>query len=171
MPDITDILKRARPRERSVTLCLAGDEAAEVERLERQLAELSDTWAPESLGAKNPAETLARKIKAVRERMRKSETEFRFRALGEKIWSDLLAAHPGGKGQSFDPDTFPKALISAAAIEPAMTPDQVTELFEVLNQGQRDELWQAAFEVNTEATSIPFSVSASAMLSSLTDGK
>lgn len=171
MPDITEILKRARPRERSVTLCLAGDEAAEVERLERQLAELSDTWQPDSLGAKDPSEALAKRIKAARDRMRKSEAEFRFRALGEKTWSDLLAAHPGGKGQSFDPDTFPKALISAAAIEPAMTPDQVTELFEVLNEGQRQDLWQAAFEVNTEATSIPFSVSASGIFNSLSDGK
>lgn len=171
MPDITEILKRARPRERSVTLCLAGDEAAEVERLERQLAELSDTWQPDSLGGKNPGDALAKRIKAARDRMRKSEAEFRFRALGEKVWSDLLAAHPGGKGQSFDPDTFPKALISAAAVEPAMTPEQVAELFEVLNEGQRQELWAAAFEVNTESTSIPFSVSASAIFSSHSDGK
>ena len=63
MPDITEILKRARPRERSVTLCLAGDEAAEVERLERQIAELSDTWQPESLGAKDPSEALAKRIR------------------------------------------------------------------------------------------------------------
>ncbi|MER7155038.1 hypothetical protein [Streptomyces lydicus] len=171
MPDITEILKRARPRERSVTLCLAGDEAAEVERLERQMAELSDTWQPDNLGAKNPAEALAKRIRAARERMRKSETEFTFRAMGDKAWSDLIAAHPGGKGQSFDPETFPKALVAAACVDPVMTADQTTELFEVLNQGQRDELWQAAFEVNTESTSVPFSVSASAMLSSLSEGK
>ena len=171
MPDITEILKRARPRERSITLCLAGDEAAEVERLERQLAELSDTWQPESLGAKDPSEALAKRIKAARERMRKSEAEFTFRAMGDKAWSDLIAAHPGGKGQSFDPATFPKALVAAACVDPVMTVEQTTELFEVLNQGQRDELWQAAFEVNTEATSVPFSVSASAIFSSHSDGK
>ncbi|MEV5138425.1 hypothetical protein AB0K71_05705 [Streptomyces syringium] len=172
MPDISEILKRAKPRERSVFLCLAGDEAAEVERLERQLAELSDTWAPASLGATNPGEKLAKQIKAARERMRKGEVEFKLRALGDKTWSDLVAAHPSkNKNEAWDPQTFPKALLSQCCVDPVMTADQVTELFEVLNEGQRNELMQAAYDVNAEATSVPFSVSASAILSSLTAGK
>ncbi|MFD0429427.1 hypothetical protein ACFQ60_22385 [Streptomyces zhihengii] len=52
-----------------------------------------------------------------------------------------------------------------------MTPEQLDELFEVLNEGQRSEMFDCAYAVNTEATSIPFSVTASGILSSLTDGK
>lgn len=172
MPDISEILKRAKPRERSVFLNLAGDEVAEVERLERQMAELSDTWQADSLAAGNPHEKLAKRIAAVRERMKRSEVEFRFRALGAQAWSDLIAAHPSkNKNEAWDPETFPQALLAQCCVDPVMSPEQVNELFEVLNEGQRTELCQAAYDVNAEATSIPFSVSASAILNSLTAGK
>ncbi|GCD37936.1 hypothetical protein OEIGOIKO_05746 [Streptomyces chrestomyceticus JCM 4735] len=172
MPDISEIIKRARPRETTVTLYLAGDEAAEVERLEKELAGLSDTWQPDSLGAKSPGEKLAKQIAATRERLKKSAVEFRLRALGRLAWSDLVAAHPSkDKAQAWDPETFPQALLAACCVEPAMAPEQVAELFEVLNEGQRIELCQAAYDVNAEATSVPFSVSASSILASLTAGK
>lgn len=172
MPDITDILKRAKRREKSVFLCLAGDEVAEIERLERQLNSLADTWEANSLATANPKEKIAKQIAAARERMRKQEVEFKFQALGDKEWSDLLASHPGKTPQqAWDPDTLPKALVSACSVDPVMLPEQVGELFELLNDGQRNELMQAAFEVNAEATHIPFSVSASGILSSLTGEK
>lgn len=172
MPDFSEILKRAKPREKSVFLCLAGNEVAEVERLERQLTELSDTWQPDSLAGANPGEKIARQIKAARDRMRKAEVEFKLRALGDRAWSDLVAAHPSkNKNEAWDPETFPKALLAKCCIDPVMTADQVEELFEVLNEGQRGELVQGGYDVNAEATSIPFSVSASGILSSLTAGK
>ncbi|MFB6977685.1 hypothetical protein [Streptomyces scopuliridis] len=172
MPDITEILKRAKPREKSVFMCLAGDLIAEVDRLERELAGLSDTWRAESLASSNPAEKIAKKIKAVREQMKEAETEFRFRAVGDKAWSDLVAAHPSAnKNEGWDPATFPKALVSACCVDPVMTPEQAEQLFEVLNEGQRTELMQGAYDVNAEATSIPFSVSASGILAGLGGGK
>lgn len=172
MPDITDILKRAKRREQTVVLCLAGHEVAEIERLERELASLADAWQPDSLAATDPREKIAKQIKAVRERMRKSEVEFRFRALGSKEWSDLLAAHPSPKrDEVWDVETFPQAVIVASCVDPVMLPEQAVELFEVINEGQRAELFQAAMSVNSEATHIPFSLSASGILSSLTDAK
>lgn len=140
--------------------------------MERELTGLSDTFRPDSLAQKNPAEAIVKKIAAARERMKKSETEFRFKALGDRAWSDLVAAHPSkNKNEAWDPETFPKALLSTCCVDPVMTPEQVVELFDVLNEGQRGELVQAAYDVNAEATSIPFSVSASGILSSLTAGK
>lgn len=172
MPDISDILKRAKRREKIVHLCLAGDEVAEIEGLERQLTGLADTWQPDSLAATDPREKIAKQIKAARERMRKAEVAFKFRAVGAKEWSDLLAAHPGkSREQIWDPETFPKALVGACCVDPEMLPTQVEELFEVLNEGQRNDLMNAAYEVNAEATHVPFSVSASSILSSLSGGK
>ncbi|QXE36211.1 hypothetical protein KQY30_20150 [Streptomyces sp. GMY02] len=172
MPDISEILKRAKPREKSVFMCLAGDVIAEIDRLERELAGLSDTWTPDSLASSNPGEKITTKIKALREQMKAAETEFRFRAIGARAWSDLVAAHPSkNPNEGWDPETFPRALVSVCCVDPVMTPEQVDALFEVLNEGQRSDLMQAAYDVNAEATSIPFSVSASAIFSSLTDGK
>ncbi|MEO3978769.1 hypothetical protein [Streptomyces sp. CAU 1734] len=172
MPDISEILKKAKAREKSVFICLAGDLLAEADRLEKQLQETTEEFRADSLASANPAEKLSRELKAVREKMRKAEVEFRFRALGARAYSDLLAAHPGKEpGEGFDPDTFPQALVSACAVDPVMTPEQAGELFEVLNEGQRNTLMQGAYDVNNETASLPFSVTASGILGSLTGGK
>ena len=173
MPDITEILKRATRRQKSVFLCLAGDLVAELERAERQLAEAGgDAWQPDSLAAEDPRVALAKKVAAARDKVRKSYTEFKFQSLGDKEFSDLVAAHPSQeKGQAWDPATFPKALVSACSVDPVMTPDQVTELFEILNDGQRAELCHGAYDVNAEAPGIPFSLGASGILDSLIAGK
>ncbi|GAA2484575.1 hypothetical protein GCM10010406_21050 [Streptomyces thermolineatus] len=170
MPDITDVLKRLKPREKLVTLYLAGDEVAEVERLEAELARLNDGWQPTSLGSANPKEKLAKQIAAARERIAKSAVDFRLRALGDKAWSDLVAAHPSDKrDEAWDPTTFPAALIAACCVDPAMTVEQVHQLFDGLNFGQREALTSGALEVNGDATAVPFSISASAILQSIAE--
>ena len=171
MPDIKDILAKAKPREHTIRLCLAGDVAAEVERLEAELAAMQ-SWVQQSIADAHPGIALAEKIAAARERMQGSEVEFTFRALGAKAWSDLVAQHPSEKeGESWDDESLAPALIAASAINPAMTPDDVGELFEQLNAGQRQQLIDAAWTVNGEATAVPFALHASAILASRTDGK
>lgn len=168
--DILDVIKRAKPREHTVQVCLAGDDAAEVERLERELATLADAWEPTSLGDKHPGEKAAKQIAAIRTRMQKSVVEFRFRALGATAWSDLVAAHPGeSKQEAWNVKTFPIALLAACCVDPVMTVEQAQTLCEQLNEGQRGDLHAAVWEVNASATSVPFSVSASAILSSIAE--
>lgn len=170
MPDISEIIARATPRETTVPIYMDGAAAAEVEGLERQLADVADTWKPDSLASADPTTELAKQIQAARERMQDSRADFRLRALGDKAWSDLMAAHPSpNPGQLWDPATFPKALLAACCQDPVMTPEQVADLFEVINDGQREVLVNGALDVNQEATSIPFSVAASGILSSLID--
>lgn len=172
MADISQILKAAKKRQRSVFLCLAGDKVAELARLEHQLAGLGKAWEPASIADSDPRTELAKKVAAARKAVRKAETEFIFQALGDREWSDLLAAHPSeDKGQAWDPETFGPALIAACSVDPIMSPDQVRELFEVLNAAQRDELWRGAYEVNVEAPSIPFSLTESGILDSLIAAK
>ena len=62
-------------------------------------------------------------------------------------------------------------MISACAVDPVMTAEQVEALFDVLNHAQRDALWQGAFDVNTEASGVPFSLAASGILDSLIGAK
>lgn len=171
MPDIAEILAKARPREHSVTICLAGDLAGEVDRLEAQMREVGQ-WQPASMAEEDPRKALAEKIQAAREKMRETEVTFTFRALGAKAWSDLVAQHPGKtKDEAFDPDSLAPALVAASAVDPEMTAGDVEQLFEALNHGQREELIGAAWTVNSEGTSVPFSLLASATLASHTEGK
>lgn len=171
MPDIAEILAKAKPREHTVRICLAGDVAAEVDRLEAQLAAVSE-WKATSIADQHPGVEIAEQIAAARERMREAEVEFTFRALGAKAWSDLVAQHPGKTAdEAWDAETLAPALVAASAVDPVMTSEQVDELFESLNNGQRDELIAAAWQVNGEATSVPFSLAASAILASRTGEK
>ena len=172
MPDISAIIEKAKARESRVTLYLDGATAGEIEALEGQLAALgADTWTPDSLGAAHPGMPLAKKIEAARKRLKASATEFVFRALGDTAWSNLVAAHPPTRDDHmWDPETFPRALVAACAIDPTMTPEQRDGLYEILNDGQRKQLENAAYECNAGATALPFSVTASGILAGITDG-
>lgn len=171
MPDIKDILAQTKRREHTVRLCLAGDVAAEVERLEAEL-QATQSWVQQSLADAHPGAEIAKRIKEARERMEAAEVPFTFRALGAKAWSDLVAQHPGKeKDEAWDDETLGPALVAACAVDPVMSPDDVDALFEQLNLGQRQELVGAAWSVNSEGTTVPFALHASAILASLTDGK
>jgi hypothetical protein len=171
MPDIKEILAKAKPREHTVRICLAGDVAAEVERLEAELSAVSG-WQAESIADQHPGIEIAERIKEARERMQAAEVPFTFRALGAKAWSDLVAQHPSEKAdESWDDESLAPALVAASAVDPVMTPEDVVELFEQLNLGQRQELINGAWTVNGDSTAVPFALHASAILASRTDGK
>lgn len=161
MTDFADILKAASLRESSIDLCVDGKLNAEHSEIRSKLAAAKQ--APrDSLGAADDVTALQRRLEDIRAQMVDHTFTFRFRALPAKAWSDLRAAHrPDDPAQGvFDQETFPKALIVSCAIDPEMTDAQVGELFEVLNEGQRDALFGAAWEANQDG-SIPFSLAAS----------
>jgi len=168
--DISDVLGRLKPREKPVTICLAGDLAAKADRLEAELARAQEDWAPESLSDVNPAHQLARDLDALREQMRGAEVEFLFRAIPDKEYSDLLAAHPPtDEREAFNSQTFPPALVAASCVDPVMSQEKAAELFAGLNQGQIKALFDTAWDANNDATAVPFSLRASAILAALTD--
>jgi hypothetical protein len=173
MATIKDIKKRARLREKTVTVCLAGDLQAEFERLEAQLAKATkDAWQASSLASATPGQEIAQQLADLQVQMTDAEVTFRLRALGRRAWSDLVVAHPSEKPDlAYDPETFSVALVSACSIDPKMTVEEVDDLFETLNNGQVQELIDGAFEVNSGATQVPFSLAASAILASRTDAK
>jgi hypothetical protein len=170
MPTIKDILAQATPRERTVMVCIRGDLAGEAARLAAEVARASEDWEPADLAEVHPGRELAAQLKAVREQVKAAEVPFLLRYIGDKAYSDLLAAHPSTKPDEelFDSVTFPRALIAASCVDPVMTEDEVVELFEVINEGQIKELFDGAWEVHNDATAIvPFSLAVSALLAGL----
>ena len=158
MPDISSLLEQASPREATVQVCLAGDVGAELEALEAELADLGE-WTPTSLGQANPAFELRERIEAARQRVRDAAVEFRFRALGHRAYSNLLAAHPAPEDskEPYDAGSFLPALLAACCIEPSLTPAQVDRLLDVVNDGTARILFQMALSVNEEPSPVPFS--------------
>jgi hypothetical protein len=158
MPDISELLAGASPREVTVPVCLAGDAGAELEALEAELGQLGE-WQPTSLAETNPAFELQERIAAARERVRETAVEFRFRALGHRAYSNLLAAHPAPKDskEPYDAGKFLPAVLAACCVEPSLTPAQVDRLLDVVNDGTARTLFAAALAVNEEPSPVPFS--------------
>lgn len=164
---ITDILKQATPRERTVGVCIRGDLAGVAERLTEELAKVSEEWEPADLADVHPGRKVAADLKAVREQIKAAEVPFTLRYIGDKPYSDLLAAHPSeNENELFNAD-FPKALIAASCIDPVMTVEQAGELFEKINQGEIKRLFDAAWDVHNSGEIVPFSLAASALLATL----
>ena len=165
---IQSILKQAKPRERTVKVCIRGDLAGQAEALSDELAKATEDWEPSDITEEHPGRVLAAKLKAVREQMRKAEEPFVLRYIGDKAYSDLMAAHPADDDrQAFNSDTFPRALIAASCVDPVMSEEEVSALFEVINEGEIKKLFDAAWDVHNSSDIVPFSLAASALLAGL----
>lgn len=164
MTTVADLIARAKPRETTVSLCLRGDLVAEFEALDAELTNLTITagWKTDEPMAE--AGALADRLETLRAEMAEDTVVVRFQALKRIEWEALVDAHPGRTpDEAFNFSTFPLALIAASAVDPAMTEQEASDLLDVLNEGQRVALFDAAYTVNQEATAVPFSASASAV--------
>ncbi|MBP2583036.1 hypothetical protein J3A78_003514 [Streptomyces sp. PvR006] len=165
---IEDILKRAKPRERTVKVCIRGDLAGRVQSLTEELARASEDWEPADITEVHPGRRIAAELKQAREEAQDSEEPFTFRYIGDRAYSDLLAGHPSvDENELFKLETFTPALIAASCADPVMSLEQVKELFEVINEGEIKKLFEAAWDVHHSSDVVPFSLAASALLAGL----
>jgi hypothetical protein len=166
---LADIVASATRAERTVTICTAGHLNAEYDRLQQQLQDATrDTGSLADDGQRSIAE----QMEQVRQQMREHEHTFTFRALTAAGWSDLLVDHPPreDRREIFNTATFPLPCVAASLVrindeDVTVTVDELKPLWnDALNDGQRDELFGAAWEANKGRVSVPFSPLASATL-------
>lgn len=162
-----DVLAAAKPREASVTICVAGDLAGEHDRL---AAELQAERAKDvtSIAGNPRVVELAQHIQELEGRMKAAEFTFTFRALPSREWSDLVANHPprDGHDERFNTSTLPVEVIKRCLIEPAGSAAEIDTLMDRLSDGAFDRLFTTAWDANRQGPSVPFSSAASAILSS-----
>lgn len=162
MVDITSILEEAEPAESSVTLCLSGKLVA---RWERLAAQYRDARPSSTLGGEDGSrEQLAQEMEALREQMLTKQVVFTLRALPPHAAAALNARRPvKTEGQS-DEDAEAAwrgwlfEVVSACAVDPVMTPEQVELLYSKLSLRQWTELSGTAWGVCFDSARIPFSV-------------
>lgn len=166
---IRDIIDSAKLREHTIRICFDGDLVRQHEELSIRL---DDTIKSESVATSiadvDPAKSLAEEVRLLESTMREKAQLFKFRALRRRAYERIWAEHPGrpDKDEKWNVETFPPALIAACAIDPVMTVTEIEDLFDVINETQRDELFAAAFYVNQGSTDIPFSERASFVIRS-----
>lgn len=163
--DIVDILGRIRRPERVVELCLDGTMVAEHDDLTRQLADVQRESAVTMAGTGRAVE-LAQAIRDLEQRMAAAKVPFRVRGLSAHERQQWLDAHPArdGKQELFNPETGAAPLIAACAVNPVMSVEQATVLYEQLGTGQFDQLFAACWEATSSDGAVPFSVAASLVL-------
>lgn len=139
-----------RPRQ-TVRLCLRADLFAARDRLVRELAGASsDTLA-------GPSPSVRDKLAALDLEMEAATADFIFEAVSRATFTAIEDANPStDDGPSRD---FMAELIAASVVEPEMTKAQVDELFGLLSDGQTQVIEDAAWTVNRETGSVPFSAS------------
>ena len=158
MPDITALLAAATPRELAVHVCLAGDAAGELAELQGEL-EQAGTLHEASLAGARPDAELADRIADARARVQDATVTVRLRALGHRVFSALLTAHPPtgpGSQLPYDPATFLPSLLAACSVEPELTQAHVELLLDQINDGTAQLLFDAALAVNQESSPLPF---------------
>lgn len=94
------------------------------------------------------------------------EYVFVLRAIGSKAYDVLVGMHPPTADQkrdggTYNPDSFGPALISACAVQPALSPNEAKELWESdeWSRGEVMELFVAAVEVCSRGLDVPFTPS------------
>jgi hypothetical protein len=100
-------------------VCIRGDLAGEAERLTEEITKVSRTGSPTTSRTDTRPGRSPQQLKEAREQVRAAEEPFTLRYIGDKAYSDLLAAHPSeDDNELFDSVTFPRALVSASCVEP-----------------------------------------------------
>ena len=162
-PDPAAVIAAAKPAERTVEICLRGDLVAEVENLERQMRDhRTDRMVGNPQGHK-----LAQQVERLRADMRASTIVVRLRAMSRRDFQKFVAEHGPRDGNADDQatgintDTYFDDLIKACAVEPDLSADQWDALLDACNTKQWDDLSAAAFQLNTQRVTVPFSAAAS----------
>jgi hypothetical protein len=167
MQSIDDILGQIRLPERVYPLCMRADLRAEWEQAEQELAK-AEAQARDSLAGVGAAgKKVASRIQQLEQEMADHTIGIKLRAVTHKGWSDLLAAHPPREDSddgAFNTDTFGVGLLSACALDPAMTFEQAGLLVDRLTIGQWNDLFNTLWQLNRSGDDIPKSRRASEAL-------
>lgn len=168
MTTFEELLAQAKRPGTSVSLCLRGDLTAPYRELERRLRTASRE-AP-SLGQRSDAAVIAEQMRALETQMAEATTTFTLEALHPKTWSDFYNIRPQRGKEEAEEDWNVRwfgwvcQMVARSVTGPVvMTAEQVGQLCDVLSSGQWDELTDAAWGLNAEKITVPFSVAASAL--------
>lgn len=146
---MADVRQEHTPAVASASVCLDGALLAEIEQAE---AELESSRKENDSLAGGSAE-LADRVLELHEQAKAKERRFTFASIGARKWSDLLSNHPPTKDQrkeglDHNPDPFSRAAITASAVAPSLTTEDVEWLSDHLSLGQYRRLWTACLAAN-----------------------
>jgi len=147
---------------RTIEIQVDGEVADQLERLRLIYNEALDL--DHKSNKPDEAPKIKEQIEELIDQSKATLVEFRFQSIGREKYDNLVesckpTADQKKQGMPYDPLRFAPALIASACIEPEMTLEQATEIFDSpkWNNAQVMRLFHAAQEANDETGDIPFS--------------
>lgn len=155
--DFEGLTARSKRPQSSVQLCLRGDLFAERAQLNRELAGLQ---AADQTLAGDPSRTaIKERLADLDEQMTADTVTFTFTAVARPVFGQLAATDP--IEDDIPSPGFLRALAAASLTDPVLTPEQFGVFADGLSKGQNDHLELAAWTVNNETVSVPFTAGGS----------
>lgn len=152
------LVSRKKPASKTVQIVLDADLAADVRDAEARLraAEQVARARPDDAEAQAEVWSATEALDGLRARAVAEEAvvTMRFRGIGGQAWDRLLRDHPAPagaeQGATFDPETFPMALVAASLEDPKLSKAEVEQIWasDDWNQIELTALFTAALEVN-----------------------
>lgn len=167
-PATLDHLRKAKQAvQRTVIISLDDDLAAAYEdaTADRRRLETLLKISKDNVAAKAELEDVIDRILRLEEQLEDVTVAFKFRSIGRAAFEELLLAHPPTRDQkddakkqgvegrlTYNVETFPIALVSAASVEPKLEEVDVKELWDSpeWNQAELMQLFDAALSCNTQ---------------------
>lgn len=136
-------------------------------RLEAELVAAVRADTTENRDPQAPA--VAEALAALEAEIDANEKLFTFASIGRQRWTKLLAEHPPSAehrelGSDHDPETFPPAAVAASAVDPILSIETASVMFNELNISQWNRLWSACLAANLGGGESPKSAVATAVL-------
>ena len=167
---MADILAAKKPMTVTATAYLdpeAGQKVSEARNAHR-LAVLAQSRRPDAAGADEKVAKAEKALEAEIEAQSDHAVDFQFRAVGRKVLDVLQKMHPPSAEEQEDhdlsmkaankptsklahsPTSFPPALFHAAAVEPRMSLEEATELWdsEDFSRAELGAIFDAAWNAN-----------------------
>lgn len=156
---LAELLAGYKPPTRDVPVCF--DLAAVVEYETLRAEHAAAAAADDSISAGDPDGTYTSRLADLEERIRGATETFTVKALSQTEWSDLVARCPDDNPDlvlrlAFDIEKLMTLSIAACTVEPAMTADEAQQLRATLSKPQVEALSNTIWELNNQATSVPF---------------
>ena len=132
----------------SVPIYMDGEAVTEVMELRTELQRVRANELP---GLKSEAAVHQRRLDEAEARMLESERQFRFKALSDAAYDDVLNAHKSDDEKLlYDPETFPAALIAATSVDPVLTVADANRVRDLVTPYEWDALFAGAFKAQNE---------------------
>lgn len=165
-PATADHLKKKRPATKTVEIVLDPDLAVELRDAEQAADEAKRRLAlrPDDHDLQTAEWAAAETVEALRVRAADEDAvvTVRFRSIGHVAWDELLNRHPPTDEQiaeakreglgpiTFNPETYPPAVVAASIDEPKLSVDEVQAMWDSpdWNAAELGMLFAAALEAN-----------------------